>query len=520
MPDQAHIDRLLRLRDLVHDWNASDERTAAYADLMLAFALARLGAVESCRVLCRQAEEILSRQPPYSLGWPEPCRGTPRIPDPVHARLLSAFAYRIVQALACIPPRDPLPADLFAGLADRILAYLADRLREKSWLLEPHERASAYRWQAQQNAASPRDAAVAALACMVDASQLPKGIEEDLAAAACDPLADRPLWTAQVVAVGLNRALSLQEDFRIDFLHRAIDAWESLWQRTDGAAVCACTNLLERGLSLAALMGEVDAALPLAARLPHSLVTALSAPVPFSQVAVLESSLWSLRRLNLMTELRRALNSATDSACSGQGLSAAWSLCRENQGRLGFQALYLLVLAGGWLSLGEANEALAVIDGARELLAGGQVRGQERASIAWGCAAALGQAPPELGQDRLEALFQEAGNVGDTFTTNAYFSISRLAVVEAVLQPLLLPAATSPRPGDCPTDLAWLASSGHRVWSMARPIYDECRFADLPVLADAMEEAGCTNGTLLHNLRGPEPYPRGAWALDVLLGER
>jgi hypothetical protein len=43
---------------------------------------------------------------------------------------------------------------------------------------------------------------------------------------------------------------------------------------------------------------------------------------------------------------------------------------------------------------------------------------------------------------------------------------------------------------------------------------DNCRLA---VLADALEEAGCTEGDLLGHLRGPGPHVRGCWALDVLL---
>jgi hypothetical protein len=40
----------------------------------------------------------------------------------------------------------------------------------------------------------------------------------------------------------------------------------------------------------------------------------------------------------------------------------------------------------------------------------------------------------------------------------------------------------------------------------------------LAVLADALEEAGCTNTDLLGHLRGPGPHVRGCWALDLILG--
>jgi hypothetical protein len=41
----------------------------------------------------------------------------------------------------------------------------------------------------------------------------------------------------------------------------------------------------------------------------------------------------------------------------------------------------------------------------------------------------------------------------------------------------------------------------------------------LAVLADALEEAGCTSEDILGHLRGPGPHVRGCWAVDLLLGK-
>jgi hypothetical protein len=41
----------------------------------------------------------------------------------------------------------------------------------------------------------------------------------------------------------------------------------------------------------------------------------------------------------------------------------------------------------------------------------------------------------------------------------------------------------------------------------------------LSILADALEEAGCTEADLLSHLRGSGPHVRGCWALDLLLGK-
>ena len=41
----------------------------------------------------------------------------------------------------------------------------------------------------------------------------------------------------------------------------------------------------------------------------------------------------------------------------------------------------------------------------------------------------------------------------------------------------------------------------------------------LAVLADALEEAGCTGQTILGHLRRPGPHVRGCWVVDLLLGK-
>jgi hypothetical protein len=68
-------------------------------------------------------------------------------------------------------------------------------------------------------------------------------------------------------------------------------------------------------------------------------------------------------------------------------------------------------------------------------------------------------------------------------------------------------------------DPAWLAENGGTVVNLAQAIYDEGLIEDLPVLADALEEAGCRNADILKHCRGSGPHLRGCWALDLLLGK-
>jgi hypothetical protein len=66
----------------------------------------------------------------------------------------------------------------------------------------------------------------------------------------------------------------------------------------------------------------------------------------------------------------------------------------------------------------------------------------------------------------------------------------------------------------------WLAAHGGTTAAMARTIYEERRFDELPVLADALEEAGCPSAETVAHCRGAGPHTRGCWALDGLLGKK
>jgi hypothetical protein len=54
------------------------------------------------------------------------------------------------------------------------------------------------------------------------------------------------------------------------------------------------------------------------------------------------------------------------------------------------------------------------------------------------------------------------------------------------------------------------------VTALAKTIYDERRFADMPILGDALEEAGCTAADLLAHCRESREHVRGCWAVDLL----
>ncbi len=67
-----------------------------------------------------------------------------------------------------------------------------------------------------------------------------------------------------------------------------------------------------------------------------------------------------------------------------------------------------------------------------------------------------------------------------------------------------------------PAHPAWLTST---AVSLAQTIYADRAFDRLPILADALEDAGCDSADLLAHLRGDGPHVRGCWALDLVLGK-
>jgi hypothetical protein len=66
-------------------------------------------------------------------------------------------------------------------------------------------------------------------------------------------------------------------------------------------------------------------------------------------------------------------------------------------------------------------------------------------------------------------------------------------------------------------DPAWLTPV---AVSIARRAYEERDYQALPILADALEEAGCDNADILAHCRGQGEHVRGCWVVDLILGKQ
>jgi hypothetical protein len=63
-------------------------------------------------------------------------------------------------------------------------------------------------------------------------------------------------------------------------------------------------------------------------------------------------------------------------------------------------------------------------------------------------------------------------------------------------------------------DPAWRTATGTML---AQAIYDDRAFDRMPILADALEDAGCTNQDILAHCRSSGKHVRGCWVVDLLL---
>jgi hypothetical protein len=55
--------------------------------------------------------------------------------------------------------------------------------------------------------------------------------------------------------------------------------------------------------------------------------------------------------------------------------------------------------------------------------------------------------------------------------------------------------------------------------SLAHQMYEARDFSAMPILADALQDAGCDSDAILNHCRGDGPHVRGCWVVDLVLGK-
>jgi hypothetical protein len=92
-----------------------------------------------------------------------------------------------------------------------------------------------------------------------------------------------------------------------------------------------------------------------------------------------------------------------------------------------------LHIASGWLYFGRVDDALPILDAARDLLFNNALAYHDKNPLSCAYAAALGQAPVELSLAKYLELFPRLGRIWDCRETRYYVSISQLQLIETVV---------------------------------------------------------------------------------------
>jgi hypothetical protein len=360
-------------------------QTGAYVNFQLAHGFARIGQHVRSRALVAEARTALSTV----------------AADAVHAYLIAAFAARVEQAIAGLPPETALPDPLGAQLAglDRVARYKVDRLREASHILEPLERPDAIGAFSKRQHDS-RGPEFAALRSIADASARAKEISRlvDVAGGAIEAEKFRLLDGI------FDVLLELPEAGAVPILGRA---WPMVATLPDARhAVLYCEALVVAGhFGRTELVPELLESLGLAVR-----------AVPGTELArVLDQSLRALRRIGLRREIAELLGDVENALDTGTA---------NLQGRL--------ALAAGLAYLGETARALPILEQARKSL-GESMTLTARLDLTRSLARAYAQAP--IG-DALAAIADLSGqlrDITDSFGTNSHYCLSVLHFVESLV---------------------------------------------------------------------------------------
>lgn len=209
-------------------------------------------------------------------------------------------------------------------------------------------------------------------------------------------------------------------------------------------------------------------------------------------------------------------------ALSWETESSLWELLSSLEGRVSQRKLRLFALAcfrrDGRVGHYRCLEALRVL----ERLAEEKVPRKELETVR--TALPLGdEAYPTPNRDdvavarALELLLNESLTIEEAYQatgiirSNRSWGRARVRLLRDVMGNPFRPAPV--------VDPAWLEWERGLVRHLATVAYDGRAYDRLPILGDALEDAGCDHAELLVHLRGEGPHVLGCWALDALLGK-
>jgi hypothetical protein len=142
------------------------------------------------------------------------------------------------------------------------------------------------------------------------------------------------------------------------------------------------------------------------------------------------------------------------------------------------------------------------------------VRAEQAAS--WPSRRRVGRFSPKFAQAATLVTHPERFSVFVETSRYAQFATSNAMVESAAQAGLLREIFGNPfRPSEFASE--WRSDT---ALSLARHIYESRDFAQMPILADALQDAGCDNADILSHCRDPQQvHVRGCWVVDLVLGK-
>jgi hypothetical protein len=123
--------------------------------------------------------------------------------------------------------------------------------------------------------------------------------------------------------------------------------------------------------------------------------------------------------------------------------------------------------------------------------------------------------PAEMAQDVCHATARAAADVTPFRTEDGDSAAEYIAELAAQAE-LLRDIFGNPFRG-VTFDPAWRTAD---VLALARGMYDSRDFSAMPILADALQDAGCEDEDLLNHCREDREHVRGCWVVDLVLGKK
>jgi len=413
-------DWLKELCGKVHSWiddnsDLLDQKkpTKAYADLLFAFGLARLGESDEARQLLQRARSALKGD------------------DQVHRFLLNAFQERIYNVLAGKPHTGPLPPVLLKELEGMAVLdrYIIERVRHNSRVVEPDRPIDPYRhWVARR---SDLDKELIELLDRRDHQEVQTCLRDLLRKTSQKQAAiDERL---KILRTGLELGPQLGEGFTREMLQQALPILDALSLPSAPAVLEEQAQFLEKALFAAAHFGCTEQVRSLVARFRDRFLAQQGGQSIEFLGALAEQSFRSLRKLGLRDDIERLLGEMANVLLQGRDIETlvhAGSSQNDTVARL----TALLHVAGSWYYFGRDHLAEPIVQAARGLLFGKTLtQAKQRRDLACAYARTVGQALPARALVRLEEIFTHLKNYRDTFTTSSHFSVVQMDLIETVV---------------------------------------------------------------------------------------